>query len=168
MGASSWEVMRHMRGWETYTGGDAVWDVEECASEERGRGTLGEGVAARVFKGDIGGAEEVTAGEWGYNEECFLTFLACPPHCSRLMRRWRDRARVQRQDKLSVRRPARSGWAHGRGISKRWTWEGTIWCQLFWLFWLTLQCWCQGDKKVRADIHWQDGGGHLYTEEIWE
>lgn len=69
----------------------------------------GGGVAARVFKGHIGGAEEVTAGEWGYNEECFLTFLACPTHCSRLMRRWRDRARIQRQDKLSVRRPARSG-----------------------------------------------------------
>lgn len=59
------------------------------------------GVAARVFKGDIGGAEELTAGELGYNEECFLTFLACPPHCSRLMRRWRARACIQRQDKLS-------------------------------------------------------------------
>lgn len=85
--------------------------MEECASEERRCGALwgGGGVAARVFKGDIGDAEEVTAGEWGYNEECFLTFLACPPHCSRLMRRWRDRAGVQRQEKLSVRRPARSG-----------------------------------------------------------
>lgn len=42
----------------------------------------------RVFKGD---PED---GIGGYKEECIFTFLTCPPHCSRLMRRGRERARI--------------------------------------------------------------------------
>lgn len=56
------------------------------------------------FKGDPGGAEEVTGGELGgYEEECTLAFLACPPHCSRLMSRGRERALPwsQREDKTT-------------------------------------------------------------------
>lgn len=46
----------------------------------------------------------------GYKEERILTFLACPPHCSRLMRRGRERVGVQRQDKTNG---APAGTEHG-------------------------------------------------------
>lgn len=85
-----------------------MWDVEECVRGERGRqcgggGGGGGGVSVqrrprRCWGGYHWGGG---GGGVGYKEECALTFLACPPHCSRLMRRGRERSGFQRRDKTN-------------------------------------------------------------------
>lgn len=107
--------------WEVWAG----WGGGGCYV--RWGGVWGERTTVGCFKGDPGGAEEVTGGEFGgYKEECTLTFLACPPHCSRLMSRGRERALPwsQREDKTTGAPAGIQRLSSRLRNSKRRTWEG--------------------------------------------
>lgn len=95
-------------------------------------GRVGVWIRLWVFKGDPEGAEEVTGGElWGgeqgeCKEKCTLTFLECPPHCSRLMRQGRERMvllQARRQDKTWRVADGTGRLSSRRRNSKHRTWE---------------------------------------------
>lgn len=113
-------VRRESRGGGSMCQGDAMWDVKKRCEERRWRW--------------VGwGCRRCWGGYWwgvgGYREECTLTFLACPPHCNRLMRRGREWASVQIQDKTHSAPAGTERLSSQLRNSNRRTWEGRARCQ---------------------------------------